>query len=51
MNTYLMACVSVALGPTLALAGKLPVPPSKLPTEMQVQGAPLKNTVKCCLAR
>ena len=46
MNMYLTICISLAVSvPTLALAEKLPVPPSRLPNKMQVQGAPLKMAV------
>jgi S1-C subfamily serine protease len=46
MKVHLMAWASaLVLGSTLALAEKLPVPPSSLPKEMQVQGAPLKTAL------
>src|SRR5215469_6416993 len=42
MNIHLLASISVlALGSTLALAEKSPTPPSKLPKEILLQGAPL----------
>jgi S1-C subfamily serine protease len=45
MNIHLPAGVSVlALVSTLALAEKSPVPPSSLPKEILLQGAPLKAT-------
>jgi S1-C subfamily serine protease len=47
MSAYLATCVSlVALGPTLALAENLPIPPSTLPSQIQAQGAPLKTGIK-----
>ena len=47
MNVHLMAWSSVlALGSTLALAEKSPVPPSNLPKEIQTQGVKLKSTLK-----
>jgi S1-C subfamily serine protease len=43
MNIHLLAGISVlALGSTLALAEKSEIPPSSLPKEIQLQGAPLK---------
>jgi S1-C subfamily serine protease len=49
MKTYLVACASVALLPTLAFAEKLPVPPSSLPKEILLQGAPLKTALNLVL--
>jgi S1-C subfamily serine protease len=46
MNVHLMAWASaLALGSTLALAEKLPAPPSSLPKEIQTQGAQLKTAI------
>jgi S1-C subfamily serine protease len=46
MKVHLIAWASaLALGSTLALAEKLPVPPSSLPKEILLQGAPLKTTL------
>jgi len=47
MNRYLLVCaLIVGTGSTLALAEKLPAPPSSLPKEMETQGAPLKTALK-----
>ena len=44
MSIHLIAWASaLALGSTLALAEKLPAPPTNLPKEMLLQGAPLNE--------
>src|SRR5215469_12642822 len=42
MKIHLVAVWVLGLGSTIALAEKLPVPPSSLPKEIQTQGAPLR---------
>jgi S1-C subfamily serine protease len=47
VKTYLFMALMVGAGSTLALADKLPMPPSSsLPKEIQTRGAPLKATLK-----
>jgi hypothetical protein len=46
MKLRLLVFSVFALGSTLALSEKLPVPPSSLPKELQIQGAPLKTPLQ-----
>ena len=45
MKIHLVAVWVLGLGSTIALAEKLPVPPSSLPKEIQTQGAPLRTAL------